>query len=138
MPLCWLWCPCRSSPACLVAGRLFSFQPYLYFGTSPPAVRCVLDHHARRGKAPCVLRHVFDHHARRGKAPCVLRHVFDHHASRGKAPGVVRHVFEHHASGGYPLRHYVPLTFTPTCNASSRSEERRVGKECRSRWSPYH
>ena len=23
-------------------------------------------------------------------------------------------------------------------NSSSRSEERRVGKECRSRWSPYH
>ena len=23
-------------------------------------------------------------------------------------------------------------------NMSSRSEERRVGKECRSRWSPYH
>ena len=23
-------------------------------------------------------------------------------------------------------------------NKSSRSEERRVGKECRSRWSPYH
>src|SRR6266536_6167856 len=23
-------------------------------------------------------------------------------------------------------------------NASRRSEERRVGKECRSRWSPYH
>ena len=23
-------------------------------------------------------------------------------------------------------------------NLSSRSEERRVGKECRSRWSPYH
>ena len=23
-------------------------------------------------------------------------------------------------------------------NASPRSEERRVGKECRSRWSPYH
>ena len=22
--------------------------------------------------------------------------------------------------------------------ANSRSEERRVGKECRSRWSPYH
>ena len=25
-----------------------------------------------------------------------------------------------------------------TVAASSRSEERRVGKECRSRWSPYH
>ena len=23
-------------------------------------------------------------------------------------------------------------------NLSGRSEERRVGKECRSRWSPYH
>ena len=23
-------------------------------------------------------------------------------------------------------------------DVSSRSEERRVGKECRSRWSPYH
>ena len=25
-----------------------------------------------------------------------------------------------------------------TINAQLRSEERRVGKECRSRWSPYH
>ena len=27
---------------------------------------------------------------------------------------------------------------TSTSQISSRSEERRVGKECRSRWSPYH
>ena len=27
------------------------------------------------------------------------------------------------------------ITFEPT---PARSEERRVGKECRSRWSPYH
>src|SRR2546422_552521 len=26
----------------------------------------------------------------------------------------------------------------PTASAKRRSEERRVGKECRSRWSPYH
>src|SRR2546426_1263238 len=26
----------------------------------------------------------------------------------------------------------------PTAQSTSRSEERRVGKECRSRWSPYH
>ena len=25
-----------------------------------------------------------------------------------------------------------------TCFVLERSEERRVGKECRSRWSPYH
>ena len=24
------------------------------------------------------------------------------------------------------------------CSNEERSEERRVGKECRSRWSPYH
>src|SRR3712207_3035508 len=29
-------------------------------------------------------------------------------------------------------------TFTARVIASTRSEERRVGKECRSRWSPYH
>ena len=27
---------------------------------------------------------------------------------------------------------------TKLLKASARSEERRVGKECRSRWSPYH
>ena len=31
-----------------------------------------------------------------------------------------------------------PSTFVPTGRRSERSEERRVGKECRSRWSPYH
>jgi len=28
--------------------------------------------------------------------------------------------------------------FPPEPNGYLRSEERRVGKECRSRWSPYH
>ena len=41
----------------------------------------------------------------------------------------------------------LPGAFTPTCSSTHvprynkltpRSEERRVGKECRSRWSPYH
>src|SRR3712207_9154093 len=27
---------------------------------------------------------------------------------------------------------------SPTLSRTNRSEERRVGKECRSRWSPYH
>src|SRR2546428_318488 len=33
--------------------------------------------------------------------------------------------------------HSITGTFVPTSN-HARSEERRVGKECRSRWSPYH
>src|SRR2546430_7161899 len=31
-----------------------------------------------------------------------------------------------------------PAPDTVTCSLVERSEERRVGKECRSRWSPYH
>src|SRR2546429_6763098 len=30
------------------------------------------------------------------------------------------------------------ISVNPFWNRSARSEERRVGKECRSRWSPYH
>src|SRR3712207_9215427 len=53
------------------------------------------------------------------------------------------------AAGGYPVEVLEQvgrcgLTVLATRHAilasrfSSRSEERRVGKECRSRWSPYH
>ena len=34
------------------------------------------------------------------------------------------------------LRDFIQKNFTPY--DGDRSEERRVGKECRSRWSPYH
>src|SRR2546430_685427 len=37
-----------------------------------------------------------------------------------------------------PLRFIDPAGAMPQNPSSSRSEERRVGKECRSRWSPYH
>ena len=30
------------------------------------------------------------------------------------------------------------IMLNPFCDTTTRSEERRVGKECRSRWSPYH
>ena len=37
------------------------------------------------------------------------------------------------------LRHLIPiLQGTNNHYQNIRSEERRVGKECRSRWSPYH
>ena len=35
--------------------------------------------------------------------------------------------------GSYPV-----IGIRPTIDGRRRSEERRVGKECRSRWSPYH
>ena len=33
---------------------------------------------------------------------------------------------------------FIPVKFGDSDKARIRSEERRVGKECRSRWSPYH
>ena len=33
---------------------------------------------------------------------------------------------------------HIHSTFNNTLVMITRSEERRVGKECRSRWSPYH
>ena len=33
---------------------------------------------------------------------------------------------------------YLPTEASGCINYQGRSEERRVGKECRSRWSPYH
>src|SRR5258708_7491296 len=44
------------------------------------------------------------------------------------------------SAGHYPIVMYGPLHLPPIlpANPALRSEERRVGKECRSRWSPYH
>ena len=36
------------------------------------------------------------------------------------------------------LRNSINNFWNNTIDTSLRSEERRVGKECRSRWSPYH
>ena len=39
-----------------------------------------------------------------------------------------------------PFSEYADVYVINTCSVTNmaRSEERRVGKECRSRWSPYH
>ena len=39
---------------------------------------------------------------------------------------------------GYDFVYPMKVLSALGCGTSSRSEERRVGKECRSRWSPYH
>ena len=55
-----------------------------------------------------------------------------HIGHRAVINGAVQWAREHGAA---------PAVFTfrlPADNKMKRSEERRVGKECRSRWSPYH
>ena len=41
-------------------------------------------------------------------------------------------------AGGVAALLYAPQSGKKTRKQIRRSEERRVGKECRSRWSPYH
>ena len=49
---------------------------------------------------------------------------------RGYASGVPK--------SAYPLNHVWFTEAGHVFEVDDRSEERRVGKECRSRWSPYH
>ena len=42
------------------------------------------------------------------------------------------------ANGVFAMSAVTALTAQNTTGVTDRSEERRVGKECRSRWSPYH
>src|SRR5256884_6346521 len=51
------------------------------------------------------------------------------------ADGVVEPLTRDHA---HALVAYARLYAGEEADAATRSEERRVGKECRSRWSPYH
>src|SRR5260221_12516598 len=57
-----------------------------------------------------------------------------HDEAKASGPGVA--VGRSGASFGVVT--YSQVDFWPLNTALYRSEERRVGKECRSRWSPYH
>src|SRR3989449_9828534 len=76
-------------------------------------------------------RHVLQHHALRdeGAAGQQRQDVYDHDVGEHQDPhGLPERVRGVTPDGGWE-RHLC---------AARRSEERRVGKECRSRWSPYH
>ena len=68
-------------------------------------------------------------------------------ASLGLAPELVRAVADEGYTEPTPIQQEaIPLALggrdligsAQTGTGKTRSEERRVGKECRSRWSPYH
>ena len=46
--------------------------------------------------------------------------------------------FMYNPDGSSEVARLIAATPASECSIRSRSEERRVGKECRSRWSPYH
>ena len=47
-------------------------------------------------------------------------------------------LIDHEGGRGYGTYLYIIETLYIQPDGKLRSEERRVGKECRSRWSPYH
>src|ERR1019366_6529142 len=47
-------------------------------------------------------------------------------------------IYERRAAAPSPLRRGASRGQGKRADGARRSEERRVGKECRSRWSPYH
>src|SRR5258706_5038152 len=74
-----------------------------------------------------------------------LSMFLDDRWSHGVSPELER--FSQLAHKAFAVIDWLPARFTPAAFAvvgdfgapvSCRSEERRVGKECRSRWSPYH
>src|SRR3712207_7172716 len=54
------------------------------------------------------------------------------------APGVVYGAYRYRVVQGGSQRGVSERVLVKQADGSWRSEERRVGKECRSRWSPYH
>src|SRR3712207_8825920 len=63
----------------------------------------------------------------------------DHPTLLRALAGLQDHAWELDLVGDGPLRSEVESTARQLgLGARVRSEERRVGKECRSRWSPYH
>src|SRR2546422_6615748 len=55
-----------------------------------------------------------------------------------KVGGVWRYTDSSFSAAPLPARLIYPVNGAVNADLTQRSEERRVGKECRSRWSPYH
>ena len=96
-----------------------------------PGHRVTQMHYARRGEITPEMEFVA---LREGMSPEIVRDEI----ARGRAiiPANINHPESEPMIIG--RRFLVKINANIGNSAVSRSEERRVGKECRSRWSPYH
>src|SRR6266851_1713317 len=118
----------------LADGEVVGVASYAEIGSGQAEVAfAVADHMHHRGIATLLLEHLVSF-ARSHQITTFTAHTL----TENKA---MLNVF---ADAGLPVeRHFAhgvfEMTFPlPSEDAGQRSEERRVGKECRSRWSPYH
>src|SRR3989440_12880561 len=98
-------------------------------GEPTPDTAAVREHVTRTGEA--VVIHDVTRDKRIADAPLVVQSLV-----------MVPLKFGEHVIGTLELQHHKRKAYRGkdviTINTFARSEERRVGKECRSRWSPYH
>src|SRR5258708_27759824 len=72
-----------------------------------------------------------------GVQTCALP-ISRHHAVAPFDDGSERALHRRHCRRPKRTHRTMRTTAHATASSRTRSEERRVGKECRSRWSPYH
>ena len=65
-----------------------------------------------------------------------IRSLLKEYIERGKVDVFIS--YEDYTEENYSLKYNAGLAEQYMTYLKERSEERRVGKECRSRWSPYH
>src|SRR5690554_2291682 len=115
------------------------------------SLQCFFDRTPRLFQMPATGKTAFFHHAgnfrkKYGQMPVVINNVQSQPGTPrgiGNKTRAARQTEKSYLSCGMPSPSNFPAHFPgPQLKMGidhiNRSEERRVGKECRSRWSPYH
>src|SRR2546426_12725012 len=115
---------------------LFTLAAVLLVALVPPTARA--SHLKEQPKKHKIVYHLDE--AGLDKARSVLGNIENHIRGVGGADHIEAIELVVH---GAALRNFVTASMDVALRAAldrlqTRSEERRVGKECRSRWSPYH
>src|SRR3712207_9413120 len=93
-------------------------------------VRAMVDLAINYGKEPISIKNI-------SKRQSISEYYLEQLFASLRRAGLIKSI--RGAQGGYILnREPKDITVSDILEPLERSEERRVGKECRSRWSPYH
>src|SRR5260370_40285610 len=129
----WSMCPIVPMFTCGLLRSNFSFA----ISPSAPQIKV----HLTPDKTPVLLLApvlLDDFFGKRRRQLRIMRKVHGKRRAALRAAAQIRGVTEHLRQRNFHANHVAPGAVFRALNRGTRSEERRVGKECRSRWSPYH